>query len=72
MKNVKLNLKFERYLPINYEPYYVFTTTDRYLVSCKDYPQMIGKLAPYQEIKVECILGNATEYGVRLKNIGWL
>lgn len=29
---------FSHYVPINYEPYYVFTTDKALLVKCNDYP----------------------------------
>lgn len=72
MTKIETIVTFERYLPIDFTPYYVFTTADRYIVNCKDYPRMLGRLAPYQKCTISAIMGEAREQGVILNNVEWL
>lgn len=62
---------FEHYTPIDMQPYYVFTTKHRYVVRCKDYPQMIGELSPNDKVNIQAEIGAKLSQGVELLNVKW-
>ena len=71
MKNSEINFTgvFERYTPIDMQPYYVFTTEHRYLVKCEDYPKMIGELSPSTKVNIQAVVGNKLSQGVELMDV---
>ena len=73
MSNTQINFTgiFERYTPIDMQPYYVFTTDKRYLVRCEDYPKLIGELSPSTKVNIQADIGNKLSQGVELLNIEW-
>jgi hypothetical protein len=62
---------FSHYTPINFEPYYVFSSEGRYLIKCIDYPKFIGELSPDDLVNIEGdIVGECTQ-GIKLSNVRW-
>lgn len=62
---------FSHYVPIDYEPYYVFTTDKALLVKCNDYPDMIGELNAYEKVNLAAEIQEICKDGVILKNVEW-
>ena len=63
---------FSHYQPINFEPYYVCTTTAKFwqfLIKCKDYPEFISKLSPDDLVNIEAEKGKETDFGTLLVNV---
>ncbi|WPX99846.1 hypothetical protein Megpolyxen_01754 (plasmid) [Candidatus Megaera polyxenophila] len=58
---------FSHYIPINYEPYYVFTTDKALLVKCNDYPD----LNAYEKVNLAAEIQKICKDGVILKNVEW-
>jgi hypothetical protein len=44
---------FIHYTPIYFEPYYVFTTKQKFLIKCIDCPKLIGELSPYDLLNIK-------------------
>lgn len=63
--------RFARYIPINCVPYYVFNSEQRFLIKCIDYPELIGKLSPYDLINIEGEVVERSEEGIKLTNVKW-
>lgn len=63
---------FSHYMPINLEPYYVFTTAkQKFLIKCADYPKFIGKLAHYDLVNIEAEVEEQCQEGTKLTNVKW-
>ena len=63
---------FSHYMPINLEPYYVFTTAkQKFLIKCADYPKFIGKLAHYDLVSIEAEVEEQCREGTKLTNVKW-
>ena len=60
---------FSHYQPINFDPYYVFTTDKKYLVRCKDYPHLISTLSPQDLVNIDAETDEVTHFGTKLKNV---
>ena len=73
MSDQSINLTgiFERYTPIDMQPYYVFTTEHRYLVRCEDYPELIGELSPSTKVNIKGGIGAKLSQGIELLNVKW-
>jgi hypothetical protein len=55
---------FNHYTPINFNPYYVFTTS-------ADYPKFIGKLSHYDLVNLEGEIEEKCQEGIKLTNVKW-
>lgn len=62
---------FSHYTPINLEPYYVFTTKQKFLIKCIDYPTLIGELSPYDLVNIEAEVEAKCQEGTKLINVKW-
>jgi len=64
---------FNHYTPINFNPYYVFTTTtkQKFLIKCADYPKFIGKLSHYDLVNLEGEIEEKCQEGIKLTNVKW-
>lgn len=60
---------FSHYQPIEFEPYYVFTSNKSFLVKCRDYPDLISNIAPEDLINIEADIGEDTHLGTTLINV---
>ena len=65
---IKFTGSFSHYTPINFEPYYVFTTDKKYLVKCIDYPNLISTLSPQDLINIEADIDAESINGTNLVN----
>lgn len=75
MKKSYIKIEFERYVAINKEPYYLFSSKELFkepfLVSCLDYPKTIEELMPDQNLSI-CIKGvDKLDNKCLLTNIEW-
>ena len=62
---------FSHYTPINFEPYYVFTSDKKFLIKCIDYPKLIGELSPYDLINIQGDVEEKCSDGIKLTNVKW-
>lgn len=62
---------FIHYTPIDFEPYYVFTTEQKFLIKCIDYPKLIGELSPYDLVNINGEVEERCKEGVKLTNVKW-
>ena len=72
MSKINFSGIFSHYQPINFEPYYVFTTTAKFwqfLIKCRDYPELMSHLSPQDLVKIEAELGEKANCGTHLVNI---
>ena len=70
MTNIQFTGVFDRYKPIDGEPHYIFTTSsDTYLISCKDYPALISELSPGDLVEVSGDVDSRGVGGIKLVNV---
>jgi len=62
---------FSHYTPIEFEPYYVFTTKQKFLIKCIDYPKLIGELSPYDLVNIQANIEDKCKEGTKLTNVEW-
>lgn len=62
---------FSHYTPINFEPYYVFTSEKKFLIKCIDYPKLIGELNPQDLINIQGDVEGRSSDGIKLTNVKW-
>jgi len=71
-----IELKFQRYMSVNQEPYYAFTAkeifTGAVLISGKDYPKRMDELVHDKKIFVSVKEISAIANMCLLKNIKWM
>ena len=60
---------FSHYQPINFEPYYVFTSDNKFLIKCRDYPELMSHLSPQDLVNIEAELGKKDNCGTHLVNV---
>ncbi len=60
---------FDKYSPIDSEPHYVFKTENTYLISCKEYPQLISKLSPSDLVNIQGDISEQCLEGIKLVNV---
>lgn len=63
--------RFSHYSPINFDPYYVFNTEQRFLIKCIDHPEFIGQLSPNDLVNIEGEVVERSEEGIKLTNVKW-
>ena len=68
-KQIELNGIFDRYTPINEDPYYVFSHSTQYLVKCTDVPELIGKLYPTKRIQLKGGIEKQIKEGILLNDV---
>ena len=73
--NSNIEVQFEKYIAIDQNPYYVFSSKDLFsepfLVSCTDYPKKITELIPEESLSI-CIKGiEKLDNKWLLKEIEW-
>jgi hypothetical protein len=73
MKRETLNFTgmFSHYTPINFEPYYLFTTEQKFLIKCIDCPEFIGLLSPYDLVNIQAEVEEKCKEGTKLTNVKW-
>ena len=69
MSKLSFTGMFSHYQPIEFEPYYVFTSDNKFLIRCKDYPELISKLSPHDLVNIEAELGEKVNCGTHLVNV---
>jgi hypothetical protein len=71
MKKETLNFTgmFNHYTPINLEPYYIFTTEQKFLIKCIDCPEFIGLLSPYDLVNIQAEVEEDCKEGTKLTNV---
>jgi hypothetical protein len=62
---------FSHYTPINFEPYYVFTSDKKFLIKCIDYPRLIGELSPHDLVNIQGDVEEKCSGGIKLMNVKW-
>jgi len=62
---------FSHYTPINFEPYYVFTSDKKFLIKCIDYPKLISDLSPYDLVNIQGDVEEKSSDGIKLINVKW-
>jgi len=62
---------FSHYTPINFEPYYVFTSDKKFLIKCIDYPKLIGDLSPQDLVNIQGDVEEKSSDGIKLINVKW-
>jgi len=62
---------FSHYTPINFEPYYVFTSDKKFLIKCIDYPKLIGELNPQDLVNIQGDVEEKCSDGIKLINVKW-
>jgi len=60
---------FSHYTPINFEPYYVFTSDKKFLIKCIDYPKLIGDLSPQDLVNIQGDVEEKSSDGIKLINV---
>ena len=68
---LKFTGMFSHYTPIDFEPYYVFTSDKKFLIKCIDYPKLIGELSPYDLLNMEAEIEGQCKEGTKLTNVKW-
>lgn len=69
MSKIIFRGSFSHYQPIDFEPYYVFTTDKKFLIKCRDYPDLISELSPYDSVDIEAEVKEENSFGTELKNV---
>ncbi len=71
MHTKKINFTgiFSHYQPINFDPYYVFTSDNKFLIKCRDYPELISNLSPQDLVNIEAEISKKVEAGTYLVNV---
>ena len=71
-RTIRFYARFAHYTPINFDPHYLFQTDkEKYLIKCSDYPELIGKLSPYDLVNIEAELLERSEEDIKLTNVKW-
>lgn len=68
-KHLEVTGIFDRYTPINEDPYYVFSHSTQYLVRCRDIPELIGQLYPTKRIKLKGGIEKQVKEGILLNEV---
>jgi hypothetical protein len=68
---LEYHVVFESYKSINCEPYYVFLLgKTHHLVSCRNYPDLIGSLVPFDRVRFTAEKEEPfATYGIELKAV---
>lgn len=71
MRNIIFTGIFDKYTPVDSEPHYLFHSTNKYLISCQDYPKLIGELSPGDLINIKANLLERCFKGIKLINVNF-
>ena len=66
---VNLTANFSHYQPINFKPHYVFTRDNKFLIKCRDYPELICNLALQDLVNIEAEVSKKVNVGTHLVNV---
>lgn len=69
MSKLSFTGMFSHYQPIEFDPYYVFTSNKKFLIRCKDYPELISKVSPHDLLNIQGEVAEETPLGTKLINV---
>lgn len=70
MERINIVASFDLYKPIDNQAHYVFLSDNsKYLINCKEYPELLGELAPNDLVSIEADISEQCLEGIKLVNV---